>query len=97
MRERSENLRIDTVVRGKKIRMIVDGNAVDAYEGETVHAALTAAGIRRIKHSNSNDARGVFCGMGICYECLVTIDNVPEQRACMTLVKDQMEIRTDED
>lgn len=97
MRERSENLRIATVVRGEKIHLVVDGNVVDAYEGETVHAALTAAGIRKLKHSNSNDVRGVFCGMGICYECLVTIDNVPEQRACMTLVKDQMEIRTYED
>lgn len=97
MREHRENLRIATIVRGKKIHLIVDGHTVDAYEGETVHAALTAAGIRRLKHSNSNDARGVFCGMGVCYECLVTIDNVPEQRACMTLVKDQMEIRTDED
>jgi len=97
MHELSENLRIAGIVRGKKIGMVVDGNAVDAYEGETVHAALTAAGIRRIKNSNSDHARGVFCGMGICYECLVTIDNVPEQRACMALVKDQMEIRTDED
>lgn len=96
MRERNENLRIATVVRGEKIRLIVDGNVVDAYEGETVHAALTAAKIRKIEHSNSDHARGVFCGMGICYGCLVTIDNVPEQRACMTLVKDQMEIRTDE-
>lgn len=96
-----QDLRIASVLRGKKISLKVDGNLVVAYEGETVHAALTAAGIRRLKNSKSIDSetpvsRGIFCGMGICYECLVKIDHVPDQRACMTLVKDQMEIITDE-
>ncbi len=100
------DLRISSVVRGRQIRLKVDGKSVKAFEGETVHAALTAAGIRRLKnsksnllklnHSELNRARGVFCGMGICYECLVTINHIPDQRACMTLVKDQMEIHTDE-
>ena len=35
-------------------------------------------------------------GMGVCYDCLVTIDGVPNQRACMTPVQDRMEIRIDE-
>jgi predicted molibdopterin-dependent oxidoreductase YjgC len=100
------DLRIASVLRGKKISLIVDGKQIVAYEGETVHAALTAAGIRRLKKSKLLDSettdskipgsRGVFCGMGICYECLVTIDNLPDQRACMTFVEDQMEILTDE-
>lgn len=95
------DLRITSVLRGKKIQLIVDGKSVKAYEGETVHAALTAAGIRRLKdsksnHSKSNRARGIFCGMGICYECLVTINQLTDQRACMTIVEDQMEIYTDE-
>jgi len=98
------DLRIASILRGKKIRLMVDGKPVVAYEGETVHAALTAAGIRRLKkskvsnsnNSNSLESRGVFCGMGICYECLVTINHVPDQRACMTFVEDQMEIITNE-
>jgi len=93
----SKDLRIASVIRGKKINLFVNGNRVTAYEGETVHAALTAAGIRRLKQSPTNrQARGVFCGMGICYECLVAINNIPDQRACMILVEDQMKIRTDE-
>ena len=106
-----QDLRISSVVRGRKICLKVDVTSVTAYEGETVHAALTAAGIRRLNrsesnwsksngsksnHSEFNQARGVFCGMGICYECLVTINQLPDQRACMTLVEDQMEIHTDE-
>lgn len=100
-KDHGRDLRIASIQRGKKIRLKVDGKSVAAYEGETVHAALTAAGIRRLKdsklnHTKLNRARGVFCGMGICYECLVTINHIPDQRACMTLVEDQMEIHTDE-
>ena len=93
------DLRIASILRGKKISLMVDGKSVVAYEGETVHAALTAANIRRLKNSNNSKAlesRGVFCGMGICYECLVTINHVSDQRACMTFVEDQMEIITNE-
>lgn len=86
-----QDLRIPGIVRGKKIQIQVDGVPVKAFEGETVHAALTAAGIKRLK-TQAN--RGVFCGMGICYECLVTIDRIPDQRACMTLVRENMEIST---
>jgi len=91
-----KSLRIASVVRGKEISLFVDGQAVKAHEGETVHAALTAGGIKGLKNSQSPDARGVFCGMGICYECLVRINDQPDQRACMTLVQDQMEIYTHE-
>jgi sarcosine oxidase subunit alpha len=40
-------------------------------------------------------ARGGFCGMGVCQECRVTVDGLPDQRACMLLVRDGMEIATD--
>ncbi len=93
----SHDLRIASVRRGRKITIIINGNPVHAYEGETVHAALAAAGIRTLRVSTkTGEPRGVFCGMGICYECLVTINGIPEQQACMTLVLDQMEIVTEE-
>jgi NADPH-dependent 2,4-dienoyl-CoA reductase/sulfur reductase-like enzyme len=94
--DNSQNLRIPSVKRGRKITLMVNGHPLFAYEGETVHAALTAAGIRTMRISpKTSEARGVFCGMGICYECLVTIDNIPDQRACMTLVRDKMKIVTE--
>lgn len=86
-------LRIAAVQRGRKITILVNGMPVPAYEGESVHAALLAAGIRNFRFSKTGEARGVFCGMGICYECLITIDHQSDQRACMTMVKDQMAIR----
>lgn len=90
--EKTENLRIHPAQKQNRITITVNGIKIDAVKGESVHAALTAAGIRHLKVSKSGEPRGVFCGMGICYECLVTIDNVPDQRACMTIVRDQMEV-----
>ncbi|MBU8910332.1 MAG: (2Fe-2S)-binding protein [Desulfobacterales bacterium] len=91
----NQNLRISSVQRGPKITLMVNDIKIAAYEGESVHAALIAAGIRNFRTSKTGAPRGVFCGMGICYECLVTINNIPDQRACMTLVMNKMEIITE--
>lgn len=91
------DLRIASVSRGAKITLVVNGRACSAFEGETVHAALLAAGYRVLRKTvKTGQPRGFFCGMGVCYDCLVTINGVPNQRACMTLVEDRMEIRVDE-
>lgn len=91
----SQDLRISSVQRGIKIRLLVNGRKVLAYKGESVHAALIATGIRNFRLSKTGEPRGIFCGMGICYECLVTINDIPDQRACMTLVRDKMKIITE--
>ena len=90
----TQDLRIPSSDRGKHIFIKVNGAPVTAHEGETVHAALTAAGIYPLRQARSGEARGAFCGMGLCCECLVTVNHIPDQRACMTLVRDGMEIRT---
>ncbi|MBE0664469.1 MAG: (2Fe-2S)-binding protein [Candidatus Aminicenantes bacterium] len=91
----SENLRIASVQRRPAIHISVNGRMIEATPGETVLAALTAAGFNVLKKSNVyGEARGPFCGMGVCYECLVTINGVPKQRSCMTEVEDNMEIQT---
>ena len=91
----NRDLRIASVQRGPKIMLMVNGKKILAYEGESVHAALIAAGIQNFRITKTGESRGVLCGMGICYECLVTIDNIPDQRACMTMVRDNMEIITE--
>jgi sarcosine oxidase subunit alpha len=75
----------------------VDEKTIEAYTGETVFAALTAAGIRVLRHPSkkrTETARGGFCGMGVCQECRVTVDGLPDQRACITEVREGMEIST---
>jgi predicted molibdopterin-dependent oxidoreductase YjgC len=67
---------------------------VAAFEGETVAAALTASGIRVLRTTARGQTRGVFCGMGTCYDCLMIIDGQPSRRACMEPARDGMEVRT---
>jgi sarcosine oxidase subunit alpha len=97
LKEKPADLRITGIDRKEKINLRVNGRTIAAVPGETVLAALTAAGFKVLKKSNvRGDARGPFCGMGVCYECLVTIDGVPKQRSCMVEVADNMEITVHE-
>jgi D-hydroxyproline dehydrogenase subunit gamma len=81
--------------RDSAITVNVDGRAVSAFAGETVAAVLLAEGIRVLRYTaKRGEPRGVFCGMGVCYECLVTVDGVPNVRACVTAVKPGMMIKT---
>jgi len=90
------DLRIPTQSRQGRVTISVNGLQVRAYAGETVHAALLASGFQTLRRAGK-EPRGVFCGMGVCYDCLITVNGRPRQRACMTLVHDQMEIELDVD
>lgn len=92
-----EDLRIPTVSRKRKVTLSVNGREITAYEGETVFAALQAAGYR-VFNRNGRTGRvcGGLCGMGICYGCLVSINGVTNQRSCMIDVEEDMEVTLDE-
>jgi predicted molibdopterin-dependent oxidoreductase YjgC len=78
-----------------KVTIEVDGESVEACAGESVAAALLASGHRIFRRTEKRNAtRGLFCGMGICFDCLVQIDGEPGVRACMTPVRDGMVIET---
>jgi predicted molibdopterin-dependent oxidoreductase YjgC len=86
--------RIDGLGDRPSITFTFDGAAVDAKQGDSVAMALWAAGVAGLrKSSREGAARGVLCNMGICYECLVTIDGATA-RACMTVVREGMAVRT---
>lgn len=75
--------------------LTLNGQPVTVPAGTTVAAALLAAGLRRFRHApRHGDPRGLFCGMGLCYECLVTVDGIPNVRACLTPVAEGMVIET---
>lgn len=80
--------------RGRRIIFTFDGNPIEAYEGETIAAALHAAGIRVLSRTRDGNPRGLFCAIGKCSSCLVTVDGIPNVRACMTLVREGMEVRS---
>ena len=81
------------LLRGPAVTIRVDGAPRQAHLGETVAAALIADGDAAIRLTRAGFARGLYCGMGVCFECLVVVDGVPNTRACMTWVRDGMEIR----
>ncbi len=86
---------VKDVRRGPELTINVDGDAVIAYAGESVAAALLAVDRRTLRHSPRASApRGVFCLMGACQECLVRI-NGRRVLACQERVADGMTIETD--
>ncbi len=79
----------------KPIAVVADGQKILAFEGELVSTVLLAQGILIFSRKHTtNRPSGVYCGMGVCYECLVTINGVPNLRACQTYVTDQKVIET---
>ena len=82
------------IERGKSITLQIDGQAVTAFEGETIAAVLLARGQRVFRRSAGGQPRGLFCGMGICYDCLVTVNGTANLRACVTPVADGMVVDT---
>ncbi|UCF94695.1 MAG: FAD-dependent oxidoreductase [Desulfobacterales bacterium] len=88
MKPVNQDLRIESgIIRGKAIEIFVNGLPVRTYAGETIGAALAAAGIRELRRTEQlRDPRGVYCGMGSCHGCLVTVDGRPNLRACITPV-----------
>jgi D-hydroxyproline dehydrogenase subunit alpha len=81
--------RLETGVnRGKEIEIFINNHPIRAYAGETIGAVLTAIGIRQIRQApQRKDHRGLYCCMGSCYGCLVTVDGRPNERACVTAVQ----------
>lgn len=81
--------------RGKAVRLLVDGQALEAFEGESIAAALAANGIWTLRHTaRLGQPRGIFCGMGVCHECALTVDGQAGVRACLTAAADGMVIET---
>ncbi|GBL25424.1 hydrogen cyanide synthase subunit HcnA [Candidatus Planktophila sp.] len=77
------------------IEFTFDGEKIDAITGQSVAAALLAANQRALRKTrfNNND-RGVFCGIGVCFDCLVVIDGITNQRACLIEAKPGMKVQT---
>jgi predicted molibdopterin-dependent oxidoreductase YjgC len=81
--------------RGQRFEIEVDGRKVLAYEGETIAAVLTAAGIRVSRLTpKKHEPRGVYCGIGICHECVMVVNGVPDIRICQTFATPGCKVAT---
>ncbi len=82
------------IERGSGFEFSFEGQPIKAYPGETLGAALTAANITTFRTTRrENRPRGLFCGIGICFDCLVVVNSQPNQRACLTLAQPNAEVR----
>lgn len=85
----------DGIRRGAQFSIQVDGAPIVAFSGETVATALLAGGRLALRHTEkSKQPRGIFCGMGICFECLMTVNGVPNVRTCITPAEPGMIVTT---
>ncbi len=76
---------------GRLVFITVDGKEIQAVEGEPIAAALLAQGMRVMRKTpRYGEPRGVFCGIGRCTDCIMTVDGVPNVRTCVTPVKGGM-------
>ena len=77
-----------------RLRLSFEGRPIDAAPGDSVAAALLAAGVGATRETPVSGApRAPFCMMGACFECLVEIDGEENVQACMTVVRDGMTVR----
>jgi sarcosine oxidase, subunit alpha len=81
----------------RKIHFYFDGQKIEGFEGETIAAALLANGIRILRrHEESGSTRGIYCNIGHCMECRVTVDGNVNVRSCLTVIKEGMDVKSGE-
>ena len=94
---RIEELQGKPVRRGKAFAFSWNEREITAYPGETVLGALLASGVTSVRRTPiRNEPRLMLCGIGMCFDCLVTIDDVPHRQACMTQAQPGMVVRSDD-
>jgi D-hydroxyproline dehydrogenase subunit gamma len=78
------------------VHVEIDGTMISVPAGTTVAAAVLRAGADRFRRSVSGEPRGPLCGMGICFECRVTVDGNGHARSCQIVCREGMRVHTDD-
>jgi sarcosine oxidase subunit alpha len=79
----------------KKVTFTYNGKVYEGYENDTIASALLAHGIRTLRHhEESGNARGIYCNIGHCMECRVTVNDTSNIRACLTPIQDNMVVES---
>ncbi|MGH3424714.1 MAG: (2Fe-2S)-binding protein [Nocardioidaceae bacterium] len=66
----------------RPLRITVDGEEIAGVAGQTIAGVLLASGTASWRRAGSGAPRGVFCGIGACFDCVVTVNGVRDVRAC---------------
>ncbi len=80
--------------RSRYVTLTIEGRSVSAPEGQSVAAAVMAAGLASCRTTAvSGNLRLPYCMMGLCFDCLMEIDDVPNCQACLVEVREGMVVR----
>ncbi|MDG1859669.1 MAG: (2Fe-2S)-binding protein [Emcibacteraceae bacterium] len=79
------------IERTPEITFYFEGEKFSGFEGESISAALLRAGILNLRTSPSGKARGMFCAMGVCQECVVEVDG-KKLESCRTLLSEGLNV-----
>jgi predicted molibdopterin-dependent oxidoreductase YjgC len=83
------------LTQDEPVTVTVDGKPFKALRGEVIAAVLMANGIMVHRHTTkTHKPRGVYCGIGQCTDCVMTVNGKPNVRTCITPVEEGMEILT---
>lgn len=77
--------------------IFIDGRAMKAQKGQTIAEVLLSNSITTCRRTRKGRERGVYCGMGVCHECRMVVDKVPNVRTCMTYVHPGTQVETQDD
>lgn len=81
--------------KGKIVSFIYDGKVLKGFEGESIAAALKAAGVMIHRYTKKQHRpRGIFCAIGRCTDCVMIVDGKPNIRTCVMPLKEGMNVQT---
>ena len=91
----SEHPIIESYHKGKQITFTFDGKELTGYEGDSIAAALKAAGVMAHRYTaKKHEPRGIFCAIGRCTDCVMIVDGKPNIRTCITPLEAGMVVQT---
>ena len=87
----------NAITDSKTVTLTIEGKEIAAFEGDTVAAAMLVAGFAYTRVTTVKEKRRApYCMMGICFDCIVEINGIPNQRACQILVQEGMRVNIQE-
>ena len=84
----------NAIISSKTVRLTIDGKEIVASQADTVAAAMLVSGFTYTRITSAEEKqRAPYCMMGICFDCMVEINGIPNQRACQILVQEGMRVK----
>lgn len=91
----SNPYRLEEANNRKKCQFTFNGQILEGYEGEPIAAALLANGIKSFRNCTRKEQnRGVYCGIGHCFECRAIVDDISNVRTCLTPLEEGVQIKS---